>query len=138
MRTALLIAVLVAAVGCGAGQSSSASTPETQLTVSLWSQGRDTGEPTRSTLRCNPAGGSLARPVAACRRLLAMKTPFAPLRADLICTEIYGGPQQAVIAGRYQGRRIWVLLAARNGCEIARWNRLGFLVGGMSAGGAFS
>ena len=65
-----------------------------------------------------------------------MKAPFAPIRKDLVCTEIYGGPQQAVIAGRYEGRRVWALLAARNGCEIARWKRLGFLVGSGSAGGA--
>ena len=135
MRMALLIGVLVAAVGCGAAQSSSSALPDTQLTMSLWAQGHGKGEPTRWTLRCNPAGGTLPRPAAACRRLAAMTAPFAPLRDDLVCTDLYGGPQQAVIAGRHQGRRIWVLLSARNGCEIARWNQLAFLVGGRSAGG---
>ena len=132
---ALLIGILVAAVGCGAAQSSSSALPDTQLTMSLWAQGHGKGEPTRWTLRCNPAGGTLSRPAAACRRLAAMKAPFAPLRDDLVCTDLYGGPQQALIAGRYQGRRIWVLLSARNGCEIARWNQLAFLVGGRSAAG---
>ena len=135
MRMAFLIAVLVAAVGCGAAQSSSSAPADTQLTMSLWAQGNGKGEPTRWTLRCNPAGGTLPRPAAACRRLAAMKAPFAPLRKDVVCTDVYGGPHQALIAGRYQGRRIWVFLSARNGCEMARWNRLGFLVGGGFAGG---
>ena len=99
---ALLIGVLVAAVGCGAAQTRRPPR-RTQLTMSLWAQGHGKGEPTRWTLRCNPAGGTLSRPAAACRRLAAMKAPFAPLRDDLVCTDLYGGPQQAVIAGRYQG-----------------------------------
>ena len=41
-----------------------------------------------------------------------MKNPFAPLPKDLQCTEIYGGPEQAVITGTHKGQRIWVQLAA--------------------------
>lgn len=134
MRGALLIAVLVAAVGCGAGQSASTAAPETDLRISFWDQGRETGAPKRWTLRCDPASGTLPRRATACSRLDRLTKPFAPIPKDMACTDIYGGPQQAVITGTHEGRRIWVALSARNGCEIARWNRLKFLVGGASPG----
>jgi hypothetical protein len=41
-----------------------------------------------------------------------------------ICTEIYGGPQVALVTGILAGRRIWARFQRRDGCEIARWNRL--------------
>ncbi len=44
-----------------------------------------------------------------------MTNPFAPQRKNLVCTDIFGGPQQAVIAGRYKGERIWT----RSGCGTA-------------------
>ena len=56
MRTALLIAVLVAAVGCGASQGVAGSTPATELTISFWPEGRSAKAPEKWTLRCNPAG----------------------------------------------------------------------------------
>jgi hypothetical protein len=134
-----LVAVVAAAVGCGAGKTAPAAPAqpaETSLSITLWEQGREQkAEPTRWTLRCGPVGGTLPRRAAACDRLRKLQQPFAPIRKDLICTDVYGGPQQAVIAGRHEGRRVWVALAARNGCEIALWNRLTFLLGGMSAGG---
>lgn len=133
MRVALLIAVAVAAVGWGASQGASGSTPATQLTISVWPDGRGSDSPTKWTLRCSPAGGTLPRPVAACGRLLAMTKPFAPPRRGMICTDLYGGPQQAVIAGTFKGGKVWVLLAARNGCEISRAKRLAFLTPGFSA-----
>ncbi len=71
------------------------------------------------TLRCDPSGGTLPKRAAACQKLDTMKNPFLPMRKDLECTQVYGGPEQAVITGRYEGRPVWVLLARRNGCEIA-------------------
>lgn len=137
MRAALLIAVLVAAVGCGAGQgspgSTSGSAAGTELAISFWPEGRGTGAPTRWTLRCDPAAGTLPRAAAACTRLSGMAKPFAPMRKDVVCTEQYGGPQQAVISGSFKGSRVWSLIALRNGCEISRAKRLAFLVPGFSA-----
>ncbi len=137
MRAALLIAVLVAAVGCGASQgspgSASGSTAGTELTISFWPEGRGTGTPTKWALRCDPAGGSLPRAAAACTRLYGLAKPFAPMRKDLVCTEQYGGPQQAVISGSFKGSRVWSLVAMRNGCEISRAKRLSFLVPGFSS-----
>ena len=133
MRTTLLIAVLVAAIGCGAGQSASSATPETQLTISFWREGRGTDAPERWTLRCNPAGGTLPRAAAVCRQLDALAKPFAPIRRNLVCTDQYGGPQQALITGMHKGNRVWTVIGMRNGCEISRAKRLAFLVPGFSA-----
>jgi hypothetical protein len=137
MRGALLIALLVAGVGCGAGQGASiVTTPSTSLQVSFYPEGRGVGKPAPTTwsLRCNPTAGTLPRRAAACERLGKMSAPFAPLGKGIACTDIYGGPQEAVVSGRYRGNRIWVVLKATNGCEIARWNKLQFLVGGIAAG----
>ncbi len=98
------------------------------LRVTYWAQGRNRGAPSRWTLRCDPAGGTLPRAGTACTRLDRMRAPFAPLDKNSICTEIYGGPQEAVVVGTYEGRRIWIRLARRNGCEIARFEKLRFLV----------
>ena len=131
MRVAVAIAALVAAVGCGAGSSATTATSSrTSLTITVWPEGRAEGNSNRLTLRCAPAGGTLPRAAEACRKLAAMPNPFAPPRKDLVCTEQYGGPQQAVVSGTYQARRVWIALGARNGCEISRWKRLAFLVPG--------
>jgi hypothetical protein len=133
MRTTLLIAVLIAAIGCGASQGTAGSTPDTALTITFWPDGRDAEESRKWTLRCSPAGGTMPRAAATCERLFAMTKPFAPQRRNLVCTDIFGGPQQAVIAGRYKGERIWTALGLRNGCQIARAKKLAFLVPGFSA-----
>lgn len=125
MGLALLAAVIALAAPAQASD---------ELRVTYWPEGRDRDARSRWTLRCSPAGGTLPRPAAACTRLDRMKAPFAPLRKDLICTEIYGGPQEAIVAGTYEGRRIWIKLTRRNGCEIARFERLRFLVPNLSSG----
>lgn len=133
MRMTVLIAVVIAAVGCGASQGTAGSTPETELTISFWPQGRGTEAPERWTLRCDPAGGTMPRAAAVCRQLYAMTKPFVRRAKNLVCTDQYGGPQQAVIAGTLRGDRVWVLIGMRNGCEISRAKRLAFLVPGFSA-----
>jgi Subtilisin inhibitor-like len=137
MRIAVLIAAaVVAAVGCASGSTATTADTSTSLKVTVWAEGREAGDPLRWTLRCSPAGGTVPQPATACRKLAAMPNPFAPPRKDVVCTDQYGGPQQAVVAGMYRGGRIWIQLAARNGCEISRWNRLAFLVpGGPGSGG---
>ena len=136
MRVALLIAVLVAAVGCGAGVSASAagSSGATELKITYWSQGRTAGAAQKWTLRCGPAGGTLPGSASACRKLGAMQSPFAPIRRDVMCTDQYGGPQAALITGTFRGRTVWALLQNRNGCEISRFKRLAFLVPAFGAG----
>ena len=130
---ALLIALLVAAVGCGASQATPAATPQTQLTIAFWPEGRGTDEPKTYTLRCDPAGGTVPRAASVCGKLDALARPFARTSKNLVCTDQYGGPQQALITGMHKGNRIWTVIGMRNGCEIARAKRLAFLVPGFSA-----
>ncbi len=91
--------------------------------------------PRVTTLRCNPpGGGTVAKPAAACRRLLAGgRTLFAPTPPGTACSQIYGGPQEAVVSGTLAGARLWARFRRRDGCEVARWNRVAFLLGPLPA-----
>jgi hypothetical protein len=131
MRIAALI-VLLAAVGCGTGTDAPAAAGTTELKITYWPQGRTAAPAKRWTLRCAPAGGTHPQAAAACRKLAAMQSPFAPIPKDAVCTEQYGGPQVALVTGTFRGHAVWTQLAARNGCEIARFKRLSFLVPGYT------
>jgi hypothetical protein len=102
----------------------------TSLNITVWPNGQ--GEPGKRTytLRCNPLGGSLPRRAEACTRLARMTRPFAPTPKDTACTEIYGGPQQALVWGRLRGYPVRRSFSRTNGCEIARWNRLRYVFPG--------
>jgi Subtilisin inhibitor-like len=105
-----------------------AGSPSAQLTITVWPAGR--GHASRVwTLRCDPVGGTLPRRVAACIRLPRLgDDTFVPTPPATVCTQIYGGPQVALVRGSFHGRRIWATFMRRNGCEIARWNRVSFLL----------
>ena len=45
-----------------------------------------------------------------------------------MCTEQYGGPEQAMITGTYRGEPVSYGLSRTNGCEIGRWESLRFLL----------
>ncbi len=85
------------------------------------------GATTHWTLRCGPDGGTLPKAAQACRRLVVLVDPFAPVPKGAACTQVYGGPETARVTGRFRGRSVWVRFARRNGCEIARWRRVDFL-----------
>ena len=120
---ASLVAVLLAVTA--ATTASAATTATSALRVTYW---EDVAKPSESitwTLRCNPARGSLPRPARACARLAAGGARlFARLPRNIVCTEIYGGPQRARVAGTVNGRRVWATFARSNGCEIDRWQRI--------------
>jgi hypothetical protein len=79
------------------------------------------------TLRCRPAGGTLPQRKTACSKLLQVQNPFAPVPRDQACTQIYGGPQEAIVVGVYGGKPVWARFTRVDGCQIARWNRVRFL-----------
>ncbi|MGH3016510.1 MAG: SSI family serine proteinase inhibitor, partial [Gaiellaceae bacterium] len=68
--------------------------PATALTVAYRPDGRD-GAAREATLTCDPAGGTHPRPAEACEALRANADALAPLPPDLMCTQIYGGPEEA-------------------------------------------
>ncbi len=114
----LLAALLVAAA---------LASPSADLRITVWPKGRS-GPAQSWTLRCGPAGGTLPGRATACRRLLALESPFAPTPPDAVCTQLYGGPQVATVRGTLRGRAVKATFARRDGCEIARWNRVRFLL----------
>jgi hypothetical protein len=117
-RTGVLLALLLAA-GCGSDGSAPAQ-PRYDLTITYWPTGRG-GETRTATLTCDPDGGSHPDPGKACDALLEHEDALDPLAGDVACTQIYGGPQLATIAG---AGGVHATLARTNGCEIARWAAL--------------
>ena len=99
----------------------------TSLHVTVWPNGQGHAPKRSYTLRCAPVGGTLPHRFAACRQLARLKAPFAPTPKDAACTEIYGGPQEALVAGRFRRALVRASFNRRDGCEIERWNRVAFL-----------
>ena len=120
MRVPLIGLLVALALGCGSAESANGST---SLTVTVWPEGRGAGR-TTWTLRCDPPRGTHPRRAAACTALARAKTPFAPVAETAICTQIYGGPDEALVRGTYRGRRVSARFERTDGCQITRWNRL--------------
>lgn len=119
MRT---LAVAVALFALGACDAAAA----TSLKIVVWPNG--TSGPQKTwTLRCAPAEGTLPMPGRACQRLTALSQPFAPVPKGVACADIYGGPQVARVTGTFRGTRVDAVFKRTNGCEIERWQRVGFL-----------
>jgi hypothetical protein len=128
MRALLLVGCAVVLLTPVASASSSTALAVTYI--------EDSTRPTdrvRWTLRCDPVGGSHPRRAASCRELARLGwRAFRPVPPDMACTEIYGGPQVAIVTGRVDGRRVWAKLTRIDGCQIARWERVPSL---LPAGG---
>jgi hypothetical protein len=88
------------------------------------------GSPLESwSLTCvGSVSGSHPDAEAACAHLAGLDDPFAPLPADVVCTEQYGGPQSAHVAGLWGGDPVDVELSRVDGCRISQWDALGPLL----------
>ncbi|MEV7080269.1 SSI family serine proteinase inhibitor [Streptomyces sp. NPDC093516] len=108
------------------------------LTVTV----RDAGGGTDGTyeLYCDPAGGSHPDPRGACATLQRDtrwgQDLFAPAPEGGFCTMQYGGPATAHVTGTWAGRPVDATYDRRDGCGIARWDRLVPLLPDMKAEGA--
>jgi hypothetical protein len=98
--------------------------PPTRLTVTVWPRGEGKAGQRRWTLTCSPAGGTHPTPKRACDALARSPGAMRPVAGDAMCTQIYGGPQQARVQGTFRGRRIESEFGRSNGCELDRWDRL--------------
>ncbi len=89
-----------------------------------------TGVRAEYTLTCEPVGGDHPDAEGACAALAAAGTGvFGPVPKDQMCTEIYGGPQTAVVAGTLAGQPVTARFSRTNGCEISRWDALSAVFG---------
>jgi hypothetical protein len=120
-RLAVLLVAAVLLAACGSDdevERPPAAPGATDLTAVIHPEGPD-GPVRRERLRC--PGDSR------CDRLDAKA--FEPTPQDVACTEIYGGPATARVTGRLEGRTIDARFSRNNGCEIARWDALEWLLG---------
>jgi hypothetical protein len=121
-----VLAVVLASSGLIAvAAASGATSGDTSLRITYWEDSATDASRVTWTLRCSPARGTLARPGRACARLAAGGTKlFAPLPRNIVCTEIYGGPQKARVVGVVDGKHVWSTFTRTDGCQIGRWQRI--------------
>lgn len=159
----VLVVAVLTLVGCAApgedeqgGTASPSGTPEGETTGPTPSP--TTGDPTEApaavgasltvvldetgsgavrtmTLTCDPVGGDHPDPAAACAALAAAGPgAFDAPPGDVMCTQVYDGPQVATVEGTVGGVPVSARFSRTDGCEIGRWDALAPLLG--STGGA--
>lgn len=103
-------------------------TSAASLTVTLDETG--SGAVRTMTLTCDPVGGDHPDPAAACAALAAAgPSAFDPRPGDTMCTQLFGGPQVAVVEGTVGGVPVSARFSRTDGCEIGRWDALAPLLG---------
>jgi Subtilisin inhibitor-like len=132
MRIAAVTLAALAATGCmsraDSDKASTGPTADLQIEISI----RGSEAPTKVwTLHC-PPGGTLPDAETACSKLAEVKDPFAPVPKGTACTQIYGGPEIAHVSGTFDGDRVDTQFSRGDGCELERWNKVGFLFPGVS------
>jgi hypothetical protein len=121
----LALALALLASSCGEGEmAGEPAAPETSVEVTLWPGGRGEGSEHSAVLKCDPPGGSHEHAEEACAALLEQEDALAPVPGNVACTQIFGGPQEAQVAGVVRGREVHARFSRNNGCEIDRWDRL--------------
>jgi hypothetical protein len=144
---ALLLSLVLGLAACGDppaeqpsdGESGAMLPPGEQPTATALDVTIDNGE-TQTIFRvvCDDAprfeGDAGKRDAkAACDAVAAAKdrllTLSDPDREPEMCTEIYGGPDKAIITGTVDGAAVEAEVARHNGCGISDWDRLEPLLG---------
>ena len=143
MRRSFVLALtslaVLAACGTGAGDDAASGDPADSTAAGDIAQADDDlqvtldpgdGSPLQEwTLSCRDTPeGSHPDAGAACEHLRGMQDPFAPLGADAVCTEQFGGPETARVIGRWDGEPVDLELSRSDGCRIAQWDALGPLL----------
>jgi hypothetical protein len=106
---------------------------DADLTVVLTSAGSDARIERKLVCRdSQPADGSTVRDAdAACAALTkhGEKVFFELPDRNRICTQQYGGPQQARVTGTISGREVDKEFSLTDGCKISEWNSMQALLG---------
>jgi hypothetical protein len=121
LALACVIALAVLA-GCGEDDEEPAAPARVaDLVVRMDPDGGQGREPTREgQVRCAGAEDS-----PACRAAADLKAAdFAPVPADIACTQQYGGPETARVTGTLRGERVDGRFSRTDGCEITRWEQV--------------
>jgi hypothetical protein len=140
----LAAALAAAATGCGSDDGGDSRTgPGQSLNLTLRVEDGK-GKVARAALACADGGGAHGsgflsadadRHCADALRMQELLTTQPP--KDRVCTQVYGGPQTAHIAGTLGGETVARDLSRTNGCEIADWKSAGPLLApsGIRPGG---
>ena len=85
----------------------------------------DGSAPQSWTLTCvGFVEGSHPQAEQACEHLKSLEQPFAPLPADQMCAQVFGGPQTAKVTGLWRGEPVDLALSRSDGCRISQWDSL--------------
>lgn len=107
--------------GAAAGGGIAQADNDLQIEIDLG----DGSAPQIWTLTCvGFVEGSHPEAEAACDHLAGIEDPFAPQADDVMCTQVYGGPETAHVVGRWGGQPVDLRLSRTDGCGIDRWDSL--------------
>ena len=85
-------------------------------------------------LTCNPPSGTVQDPAGACQRLADVVAKTVQSRGATsflaspgnesagLCTQVYGGPEVALIQGRFLGAPVNARLTRENGCTMSSFD----------------
>jgi hypothetical protein len=106
-----------------AGSSGPATTATAKISLDVKFSGSPTTAAAHYTLRCDPAGGTVTDPAAACARLMRDTSLFGPLPAHVACPMIMANAGRATVTGSYLGHRVHETVVD-GGCDLGRWEKL--------------
>lgn len=140
-RHAPLLALLLLLAACGDPVAAPPASSEAATVLRVSITGGATPEAFALSCDGTPAwteGDPGREAAAACATVAAEKARLVELSnpdpaASRMCTEIYGGPEEAVIEGRIDGEPIDTKVTRSNGCGISDWDALQPLLGPPSA-----
>jgi hypothetical protein len=119
--TRALIALSLLVAGCGAEQAATPAGPATNLLVTVDADGTGPRAAKESRVRCEDGSPCAADAVSA--------HAFEPVNPRQACTDIFGGPQTALVTGTLRGKPVSARFRRDNGCQIARWEAAAPLLG---------
>lgn len=82
------------------------------------------GQARHWSLRCDPAGGTMPDPAAACRLLATDATILHPMGAThIMCRPIMANARSFTITGTWYGTNLHEVVTD-GGCDLRRWSRM--------------
>jgi len=105
--------------------TSSGTTSAAKISLSVSFSGSAGIAPEHYTLRCEPAGGTVSDPAAACAQLTKHGASlFGPMPAQIACPMIMASARRVTVTGTYLGRPVHENLVD-GGCDLSRWAEFG-------------